>query len=37
MPKFDNDRIATTIVGALLAAIVLYQVKVRTKGVIDEH
>jgi hypothetical protein len=33
----DKNHILTTIVGALLAAFVLYQVKIRTKGIIDDE
>lgn len=33
--SLDNERIATTVVAALLAAIVVYQVKAKTKGLVD--
>lgn len=28
--------VATTVIGGLIAATVIYQVKVRTKGIIDD-
>jgi len=34
--KINWGGVATTVIGALIAAAVLYQVKSRTKGVIDE-
>jgi hypothetical protein len=37
MPKLDSNRIATTVIGALLAAVVIYQFKMKTKGLVDNE
>lgn len=35
--NINKNMIATTAVGALVAAFVVYQVKKRTKGIIDDE
>ena len=34
--NIDTNRVLTTVMGALLAAIVIYQFKVKTTGLVDE-
>ncbi len=35
--NIDTNRVLTTVIGALLAAIVIYQFKVKTTGLVDEN
>jgi len=35
--NIDTNRVLTTVMGALLAAIVIYQFKVKTTGLVDEN
>jgi len=34
--NIDTNRVLTTVVGALLAAIVIYQFKIKTAGIVDD-